>query len=195
MDPSTLYWVGNGSHRKNGTRESVMDLQALADQVDSVAIVGFFDLQGFSDWSEARQPREMLEFAKALFHRTGRAIENAGGKQIKAIGDMGLFVFPADDPDGAVHALRNMKRDCDLWLTENGYPGAMAIRVQLGAVSCGLVGAAGREQMDLYGLAVNRAAMMRGVGIVLGSGLAEKLVDGSEIKLRQIGDGGFLVLD
>jgi len=194
-DPSILGRVGSGWRCKKGTRVSIMDLQALADQVDSVAIVGFFDLQGFSDWSETQQPREMLEFAIALFHRTGRAIENAGGKQIKAIGDMGLFVFSADDPDRAVNALRHMKRDCDLWLTEYGYPGTMAIRVQLGPISCGMVGAAGREQFDLYGLAVNRAAMMRGGGIVLGPGLAEKFVEGSHFKLRKIGNDGFQVLD
>ncbi len=89
-----------------------MDLQTLAEHDEIVVIVGFFDLMGFTKWAEDRPPRDVLEFASALFNRTGQVIADAGGVLIKAIGDAGLFVFPADDPDKAVLALRETIRVC-----------------------------------------------------------------------------------
>ena len=90
-----------------------MDLKALTERDETVVIVGFFDLMGFAKWSEGRPPRDLLDLATALFKRTGRTIADAGGQLVKVIGDAGMFVFPADDPDRAVLSLQAMKRDCD----------------------------------------------------------------------------------
>ncbi len=79
-----------------------MALKALTARDETVVIVGFFDLTGFAKWSEERPPRELLDLAIALFKRSGRTIADAGGQLVKAIGDAGMFVFPADDPDRAV---------------------------------------------------------------------------------------------
>ncbi len=95
-------------------------MQALTERDETVVIVGFFDLTEFAKWSEARPPRELLDLATGLFERTGRALAGAGGELVKAIGDAGMFVFPADDPDRAVLSLQAMKRDCDAWLAKRG---------------------------------------------------------------------------
>ncbi len=77
----------------------------------------------------------MLDLATGLFKRTGRTIADAGGQLVKVIGDAGMFVFPADDPDRAVLSLQAMKRDCDAWLVKRGYPDVMVVKVQLGPVA------------------------------------------------------------
>jgi adenylate cyclase len=150
-------------------------LQALTEWEETVVIVGFFDLTEFAKWSETRPPRELLDLATALFKRTGRAIADGGGRLVKAIGDAGMFVFPADDPDRAVLSLQAMKRDCDAWLAKRGYPGVMVVKVQLGSVACGRVGPPGNECFDVYGSTVNHAAMMRGRSFTLGASLVDRL--------------------
>ena len=119
--------------------------------------------------------------ATELFSRTGRAIKDAGGQLIKAIGDAGLFIFPADEPDRAVLALMQMKRDCDAWLAERGYPDVMSVKVQIGPVACGRVGPPEDERLDVYGETINRAATMRGRTFTV----AADLVDQLKIECRQ----------
>ena len=152
-----------------------MDLKTLTEHDEIVVIVGFFDLMGFAKWSEGRPPRDLLDLATGLFKRTGHTIANAGGQLVKVIGDTGMFVFPADDPDRAVLSLQAMKRDCDAWLAKRGYPDVMVVKVQLGPVACGQVGPPGDERLDVYGLTVNHAAMMRGRSFTLGASLVNRL--------------------
>ncbi len=152
-----------------------MDLQALTRRDETVVIVGFFDLMGYAKWGEGRPPRELLEMATELFNRTGRAIKDAGGRLIKAIGDAGLFVFPAAEPDQAVLALMEMKRDCDAWLAERGYPEVMSVKVQIGPVACGRVGPPEDERLDVYGETINHAAKMRGRTFTVAVGLVDQL--------------------
>ena len=172
-----------------------MDMQALAARDQTDVIVGFFDLSGFANWCEERPPRKILELATELFRRTGRAIDAAGGKLIKPIGDAGLFVFPDDDPDRVVDALREMKRDCDRWLTGMGYPDSMVVKARLGPVACGQVGAPGDERFDVYGVAVNRAADMRGRKFTLSADLVSCLKPGTQRTLAEFSDDEFIAAD
>jgi class 3 adenylate cyclase len=172
-----------------------MDLRVLTECDETVVIVGFFDLTGYAKWSEERPPRELLDLAIALFKRTGRTIADAGGQLVKAIGDAGMFVFPADDPDRAVLSLQAMKRDCDAWLAKRGYPGVMVVKVQLGPVACGQVGPPSDERFDVYGLTVNRAAVMRGRSFTLGASLVDRLRTKTRQGLTRSHDDEFVAVD
>ncbi len=172
-----------------------MNLKGLTGRDDIVVIVGFFDLMGFAKWSEGRPPGDLLDLATALFKRTGRTIADAGGQLVKVIGDAGMFVFPADNPDRAVLSLQAMKRDCDAWLSKRGYPDVMVVKVQLGPVACGQVGPPGDERFDVYGLTVNRAAMMRGRGFTLGASLVDRLRDETRQGLTRSYDDEFVAAD
>ena len=152
-----------------------MDLKALVDANESVVIVGFFDLMGFAKWSKGRPPSEILDLATALSKRTGRVIADNGGQLVKMMGDAGLFVFPASDPDHVVNSLQAMKRDLDVWLADRGYPDVIAVRVQLGPVAFGQVGPPGNERFDVYGETVNRAALMKGRSFTIGISLFDLL--------------------
>ncbi len=172
-----------------------MDLKALTERDETVVIVGFFDLMGFARWSEGRPPRDLLDLATALFERTGRTIADAGGQLVKVIGDAGMFVFPANDPDRVVLSLQAMKRDCDAWLAKRGYPDVMVVKIQLGPVACGQVGPPGDERFDVYGLTVNRAAMMRGRSFTLGASLVKRLRAESRHGLTRSPDDEFVAAD
>ncbi len=172
-----------------------MDLEALAEHSEAEVIVGFFDLMGYAKWCEGRPPREVLEFAAALFTHTGGAIAQADGVLVKAIGDAGLFVFPAEDPDRAVRALRQMKRACDAWLSERDYPDVMSVKVLMGPVACGRVGAPNDERLDVYGTTVNRAAMMGGRTFAVGTRLVDRLTLDSRRGLAQLSADEFVAED
>ena len=161
-----------------------MDLRLLERQTDPVVIVGFFDLAGFANWCVGRPPQEILSLATNLFTRISDALEQANGTLVKAIGDAGLFVFPADAPDETVTALLEIKEQTDRWLEECGYPEKMAIKLTVGPVACGMVGASGDQRLDIYGETVNNAAMMRGEGFHMSDALKDILSDDTK---RMIG--------
>jgi len=152
-----------------------MDASRFLKEGQTEAVVGFFDLTRYAEWSKGRPPADMLELATALFDRTGRAVTDGGGLLVKAIGDAGLFLFPADDPDRAVSALRALKTDIDAWLWDIGYPGVLGVMVQLGPVAFGLVGAPDDKRFDVYGETVNRAALMSRGGFVIGTAFHDRL--------------------
>jgi|TARA_B100000315_G_C14568967_1_gene584480 adenylate cyclase len=162
-----------------------MDLLALTENEETVLIVGFFDIRGFSKWSEGRVPREMYDFATELFERTGAHISEAGGYLIKSIGDAGLFIFPAGEPDKAVQALLEMKNNCDAWLKQIDYPEVMSVKVQIGPVACGYMLIEGEKRFDIYGKTVNRAAMMKGHVFALSADLFDELSENVQQNFSQ----------
>jgi len=172
-----------------------LDIDKLAEQDEFDLIVGFFDLNLYAKWADGRPAREALELAEALFERTGEQISAAGGRLVKAIGDAGLFIFPGEQPDETVAALQQMKRDCDEWLAQRAYPGAMTVAAQYGPVACGFVGPPGDRRFDVYGATVNQAALMQGHEFALGEGLANILSAENRVALRELEDGSFVSAD
>lgn len=171
-----------------------MEFQALTEYEETVIIVGFFDLMGYAKWCEERPPREVLELARELFTRTGKVIAKADGRVIKAIGDAGLFVFPAEDLDRAVLALLDMKRTTDAWLAESSYPDVMSVKVQWGPVAFGRVGPPDDERLDVYGKTVNHAAMMKGRPFTVAAALAEQLGPETGQLFKRFNDDEFVTV-
>ncbi len=85
-----------------------------------------------------------------------------------------------------------MKRDCDEWLAQRGYPGTMAVAVQYGPVACGFVGPPGDRRFDVYGMTVNRAAMMRGHEFALEASLANLLGADTRAAFTEQDDGSLV---
>jgi class 3 adenylate cyclase len=172
-----------------------MNLEALTEFDETEIIVGFFNLMGYARWSEGKPPRDILNLASALLNRAGRAIAGSDGVLVKAIGDAGLFVFPADNPERAVLALEEIKRDCDSWLSECGYPDIMSVTIQVGSVAVGRVGPPEDERLDVYGATVNRAAMMQGRAFSVGETLYDRLQSKSKSRFTRFNDDEFILSD
>ena len=109
------------------------------------------------------------------------------------MGDVGMFIFPADDPNLAVNSLQAMKRDCDIWLTGRGYPDVIAVRIQIGAVACGQVGPKCSERFDVYGEVVNRAAVMKGRSFAIGRTLFDLLEANSKRDFERLTEDEFVL--
>ena len=140
-------------------------------------LVGFFDLDGYARWCVGRPPADVLAMAQGLQARAGAAIAQGGGCLVKAIGDGGLFVFPAEPADAPVLAMADLKRDLDEWLAGRGYPGPATVKMHTGVVAVGEVGAPGHLRMDVYGETVNAAAMVRCRGLAVTEALHRHLSD------------------
>lgn len=71
-------------------------------------VVMFADIRGFTQISEQRLPYDVVFILNRYFAEMGAAIEGAGGRIDKFIGDgiMALFAVDASYPDGCRHALR-----------------------------------------------------------------------------------------
>jgi adenylate cyclase len=130
-------------------------------------LVGFYDLTGYVKFSSAREPRDVLELLAGYFSLTGRIISEAGGKLIKTLGDAGLVAFFSEDADTGVQAMRRVQIEGDGWLAARGYKARALVKLHVGPVALGLVGAPGAEILDVYGKTVNTAATLSSNGFAV----------------------------
>ncbi len=121
-------------------------------------LIAFYDITGYATFAHGRPPADVLRLCADYFLLTGGIIEAAGGLLVKTIGDAGLVAF--DDVDAGVLALRQVQRQGDPWLHEQGWNGRAIVKAHHGPVALGRVGAPGRLQIDVYGEAVNTAALI-----------------------------------
>lgn len=123
-------------------------------------IVGFYDLVGYTRFSERTEPLPLLNLVTGYHSLVGKLIQDAGGVYIKAIGDAGLFVFKDDQADQAIECSEAMLDEGDTWLSENGYTNDARLGLHLGPVAVGYIGAPGEERLDIIGKTVNIGARL-----------------------------------
>lgn len=138
------------------TRPTEMDL-----------LVGTYDLTGYVKYCRTVPTRTVFELLSGYFEFTGGIIAEAGGRFVKAIGDAGLTAFLADDADAGVQALLDVQHRGNVWLKDNDYPGQARIRLSLGPVTCGPLGAPGQAHFDIIGPMVNIAITMETNGFAM----------------------------
>lgn len=103
----------------------------------------------------ARGDAAMFDTLQAYYALAAEVATAAGGRFIKPIGDGVLVSFPADRAVAAVRALRTFQeRGSTLWhsFDERCH---VQLKVGVGMVHCGLMGAPGAERFDLVGDALN----------------------------------------
>jgi class 3 adenylate cyclase len=121
-------------------------------------LVGFYDLTGYTRYSEKRQPLDLLKMMAGYFALTGDIIMEGGGRLIKTLGDQGLVAF--FDADAGIAALMRVQKEGDAWVAAQGYKSNAVVQLNFGPVALGMVGARGQEILDVYGKTVNVAAVL-----------------------------------
>lgn len=121
-------------------------------------LVGFYDLTGYTRYSEQHAPLDLLKLMAGYFALTGDIIAGAGGRLIKTLGDAGLVAF--FDADAGIEALLRVQKDGDAWVLSQGYKSNAVVKLNFGPVALGMVGARGQEILDVYGKTVNTAAVL-----------------------------------
>ncbi|MGF1678796.1 MAG: adenylate/guanylate cyclase domain-containing protein [Candidatus Methylacidiphilales bacterium] len=139
-------------------------------------IIAFADLHGFHRCICAQlNPEETFSFLSEYYAAVQAVMEGSEGKIIKWMGDAALLSFPASSPDGAIHILRTIKSETDLFLARKGHKAYMCIKAHVGLVAMGSLGNGEWARLDICGLAVNQTALLPHEEWVLSDELKKKM--------------------
>ena len=130
-------------------------------------LVAFSDLTAFSRFARSRSPQELFDTLSDYYEFVGEVIENAGGKVVKFIGDACLIAFTEEQVDEGVLALKELKDAGDAWLEGRGASCRHQIAADFGPVFCGPVGTREDKRFDVFGEAVNTAAVLKSKGFAM----------------------------
>jgi adenylate cyclase len=162
----------------------------------------FSDIRGFTTFSEARDPGQVLEVLNAYHEEMTAAVMDHGGTLISFMGDGIYAVFGApiemdDHADRALAAATEMLEarlpKVNEWMKENeiGDEFQIGIGLNSGPVMAGNIGSAQRLEFTTIGDTVNTAARLE--GMTKGSGHSLFVADSTReaLTLRD-GDLGFV---
>lgn len=131
------------------------------------AAIAFFDMRGFSSFSDLAPMRQVVETLDTYFEALAGPIAAHGGEILKFIGDAVLAVFPLGaDPqracasaiDSATEGIRAVEALGDRLVAEGGHLVRAGAGVHVGSMLYGNIGAKGRLDFTVIGPAVNEAA-------------------------------------
>ena len=181
--------------------ESVVG-QVLARTDDDLRLEGarmdvtilFSDIRGFTTFSEARDPGQVLEVLNAYHEQMTSAVMDHGGTLISFMGDgiMAAFGAPIDMDDHADRALAAAKEMLEVrlpkvneWMRENevGAEFQIGIGLNSGPVMAGNIGSQQRLEFTTIGDTVNTAARLE--GMTKGSGHSLFVADSTRERLSE----------
>jgi class 3 adenylate cyclase len=159
----------------------------LGDQIQREMTVVFVDLRAFTSRAEQQSPAATFEYLNAYFAVIVPEIHGNGGVVDKYLGDGLMALFP-DAPASAVRAaLGVVERSRELGA-------GVGVGVHLGAVTLGLVGAAGRMESTVVSDAVNIAARIErltrrfGADLLISAAVQSMLPPSLQADTRPLGD-------
>ena len=132
----------------------------------------FADLRGFTSLSEGRLPYDVVFVLNRYFGAMGRAIETAGGRVDKFLGDGIMALFGVEDDPAracrqALEAARLMSLRLDelnqVLQEELGAPLRIGIGIHAGPAIVGEIGYAGAAPLTAIGDTVNTASRLEGL--------------------------------
>jgi adenylate cyclase len=142
-----------------------MDRSDLAARAPARLLIAFIDLTRYTAMVARAPAEEVAETLDAYYYRVAAAVEPAGGRVVKYIGDAALVVFPVERTDAGVRALLALSRELDAWLKERGWESRPVVKAHVGTAIAGAFGPEGR--FDVLGADVNVAATLDSRGFAL----------------------------
>jgi len=137
----------------------------------------FMDIRGFTSFSQAMTPRELLLFMKEYFDVTGEVIKAQGGTIIEYVGDgtMALFGAPLPIEDHALKACaaallmqQTLEKQRKIW-QEQGKPIINSgIGIHTGSMLVGNIGSSERYKYGAIGDSVNMGSRLQELTKVYG---------------------------
>jgi adenylate cyclase len=134
----------------------------------------FSDLRGFTSYSEAREPGEVVEVLNVYLGEMTDAIMDHGGTLVSYIGDgiMAVFGAPLEQPDHADRAIAAAQEMLEVrlpafcrWMQTSGHGEGfqMGIGLNSGEVMSGQVGSERRREYTTIGDTTNTASRLEGM--------------------------------
>lgn len=164
--------------------------------VERELVVLFGDLRGFTSLSESRLPYDTVFVLNRYFAAMGGAIEAAGGRIDKFIGDGVMALFGIEGPrnaaahaalvaaGGMIRALEHLNRELAFELDQ---PLRMGLGMHLGPVVLGEMGHGASRTLTAVGDTVNVASRLEALTKELGCMLvvSERLIHAAEVELPE----------
>ena len=158
------------------------------------ATVLFSDIRGFTSFSEARAPAEVVEVLNRYLSEMTDAVMDHGGTLVAYMGDgiMAVFGAPIEQPDHADRAIAAAQEMLEVrlpafceWMRDAGYGDGFAIGIGLnsGEVLSGQVGSKRRMEYTTIGDTTNTASRLE--SMTKGSGFPIFIADSTRTARRQ----------
>ena len=159
--------------------KSVVDImikdKGALDPIERQATVLFTDLAGFTNLTEAKGPRAIVDILNAYFDTATEIISKNNGVVTQFQGDAILAIFnvPFEDEDHAQHAFDAATKLLETVRHEMFAGEKLAIRIGInsGPLIAGNVGGGGRQSYTVHGDAVNLAARLENLNKQYGTSL------------------------
>ncbi len=129
--------------------------------------VAFFDLSRMAEWANANEDARVASFLNRFYQLSADALEPAGGRIVKFMGDAGIVVCPEESVEKLIFALVDLAADvraCGRSFEIDTY---LNISIHVGPVLAGSFGPEGFERYDVIGKTVNIAARLGRRGVTL----------------------------
>jgi class 3 adenylate cyclase len=176
------------------TLENVTGMLSSTAREHRELVIAFLDLTGFAAQSRRVTDDVIADTLDDLYERIWRAIESAGGRTIKFIGDAALVVFPGEIASGAVDAILRLMNEVDQAMADRGWNCRLTAKVHVGTVVADTFGPAEDRRFDVVGREVNRAAMLRASRLTLSREAWDRLPDATRARFGPDAQAGTYVL-
>ena len=130
-------------------------------------LVAFSDLSAFKHCAQDQSEEQLFAAMAEYYELVGDIVGEGGGNIVKFIGDAALLVFPADAVDTGVLALRALKERGDEFFAACSDTCRHVVKAHFGRVCCGPIGTRDDKRFDVFGHAVNIAALLTSDGLAL----------------------------
>lgn len=138
-------------------------------------LIVFLDFTRFSAQSLRVDDSEIAETLDAYYEQVAEAIASADGTIVKFIGDATMIVFSEDKVDAAIRKLMEVRVAADRFMADRGWECRLHAKAHFGNAIAGEFGAKGNKRFDVFGRAVNAAAMLKTNGFTLSAEAFQKL--------------------
>jgi adenylate cyclase len=130
-------------------------------------LVVFVDLTRFWAQSQRVDDVELADALDAYYEQVGAAVQGAGGRVVKFLGDGALIVFREDRVDQGVEMLLALKDAVDEAMATRHWECRLAAKAHFGPAVAGPFGLSDDKHYDVLGKTVNTAAMLDSTGVTL----------------------------
>jgi len=148
-----LHRVSRWSLSADLLERSVEDTRVLEQKRVERTLL-FADIRGFTAWSEARPPEEVVALLNQFYQKSEDVLRAYGGMKPHYIGDEVMSWF--DQPSQALRAARVLRDVLQIHLRPQGL--GVGLGLHSGPVIEGLLGSAGTRSYDVIGDTVNTAS-------------------------------------
>jgi class 3 adenylate cyclase len=138
-------------------------------------LIVFLDLTRYQFQSQQVEDAELADTINGFYSMVASAVDAAGGRTVKFIGDAALIVFPESAIDRGVQAMLELKPAVDRSMAAQAWECRLRAKIHFGEVIAGEFGPPGNARYDVIGRAVNTAAVLETVGVTLSAEAFRKL--------------------